>query len=77
MAAKMAPPEIIMTISRFNTLGINSPFTALSDLPATPGPDTDPRDPSKRQHTYQDALEKGVKTPAQDVNKGHVRRCKR
>ncbi|KLO97304.1 uncharacterized protein LW93_3281 [Fusarium fujikuroi] len=46
------------------TSGTNSPFTARSDLPATPGPDTS-GDPSKRTRTIPVASEKGPDLVAQ------------
>ncbi|KAF5244286.1 hypothetical protein FANTH_7796 [Fusarium anthophilum] len=57
MAANMILPELTTTLtSRAATSGTNSPFTARSDLPVTPGPDTY-GDPSKRKRTTQDTSE--------------------
>ncbi|KAF5689766.1 hypothetical protein FCIRC_1229 [Fusarium circinatum] len=57
MAANMLLPELTTTLtSRTATSGTNSPFTARSDLPVTPGPDTY-GDPSKRKRTTQDTSE--------------------
>ncbi|RYC76777.1 hypothetical protein BFJ63_vAg20346, partial [Fusarium oxysporum f. sp. narcissi] len=53
------------------TSGTNSPFTARSDLPATPGPDTS-GDPSKRTRIIQDASEEGLDPVAQYYQDGGV-----
>ncbi|KLP22620.1 uncharacterized protein LW94_12746 [Fusarium fujikuroi] len=59
MAANMPLPELTTLTS-----GTNSPFTARSDLPATPGPDTS-GDPSKRTRIIPVASEKGPDLVAQ------------
>ncbi|RBQ77536.1 hypothetical protein FVER14953_21733 [Fusarium verticillioides] len=48
--------SVMVSAKRATTSGTNSPFTARSDLPATPGPDTY-GDPSKRTRTIQDTSE--------------------
>ncbi|KAG5807126.1 hypothetical protein H9Q74_000381 [Fusarium xylarioides] len=72
MAANMLLPELTTTLtSRSATSGMNSPFTARSDLPATPGPDTS-GDPSKRTRTFQHASEKGPDPVAQYHQDGGI-----
>ncbi|KAF5986974.1 hypothetical protein FBULB1_2180 [Fusarium bulbicola] len=57
MAANMLLLDLTTTLtSRAATSATNSPFTARSDLPVTPGPDTY-GDPSKRKRTTQDTSE--------------------
>ncbi|KAF5668730.1 hypothetical protein FDENT_11738 [Fusarium denticulatum] len=60
MAANMLLPELTTTTltsrAATSTSGTNSPFTARSDLPATPGLDTY-GDPSKRTRTVQETSE--------------------
>ncbi|KAH7184508.1 hypothetical protein DER44DRAFT_803105 [Fusarium oxysporum] len=72
MAANMLLPELTTTLtSRAATSGTISPFTARSDLPGTPGPDTS-GDPSKRTRIIQDASEKGPDPVAQYHEDGGV-----
>ncbi|KAI1033865.1 hypothetical protein LB503_011120 [Fusarium chuoi] len=66
MAANMPLPELTIL-----TFGTNSPFTARSDLPATPGPDAY-GDPSKRKRTIPAASEKGPDPVAQYHQDGGI-----